>query len=174
MAGRNTKADESLSSAEKLGIFNIGTQAFSQLLESFSNADNLRNNASTQALNASLADADADEAVRVGQKNAQMLSIQRQRTKGSLKSQGASSGFSVSSKSIVDDIQRSDDEYFKAMAAVKFEGEAAKNAYEFEADRSRIESIYLNKMADIQIVKGIAGAVTGAAAAGFIGKGGLK
>jgi len=120
-----------------------------------------RDVARSYATNALLATQDADEAVRIGQENAQIVNIERYKTKGKQLSYFAGSGFAAGSGSYADTIANTESEYYKTIAAIHYDAEAKKNSFNFESKRAKIESNYMRKVAGIRSRAGIITGITG-------------
>jgi hypothetical protein len=151
-----------LSTSEKLQL----SSNLMGIVEGFGNtladANSLRNKADTYALNAKLDNVDAQEALRVGQQNAQIVNMERYQTKGKQLSYFAGTGFAATSGSAADTLAHTDAEYYKTMAAIHYEAESAKNAKEFESKINTIQSSYMKKVASIRSKYGTISAIAGA------------
>jgi len=139
--------DTSWSAASKIELGSTLLSSTQGWLNSRLGANSLRTQADTYALNATLGNVDAVEAIRIGQENAQIVNLERYKTKGKQLASFAGSGFAVSSGSFGEIVAETESEYKRTMAAIHYEAEGARNAKLFESKMNTIQSNYLRKMA---------------------------
>jgi len=137
---------------------------FSTLGSELRSANQLKNQASQYRTNAYLSDMDKNEALRIGQVNAQIMNVGRFLDKGKKKSAMASSGFVVGGGDFGDMLKANDEEYYKTMAAIVADSEFRASGLQFEGDKSRIQAEYLRKISRIQSRTAIASGLLSAAA----------
>lgn len=107
------------------------------------------------SVNSRLANTDANEALRVGMRNVQVVNVERALAKGEAKAEMSASGFVVGVGTSGDMLEKIDTEFAKTMAAYELDARGEASALEFEAAVDAAQSNYMKKLGSISRTGGI-------------------